>query len=260
MQEFGQYRIDGLIGTGGMGEVYRAYDTRRDREVALKLLPTALSGDADYQRRFRREAYAVAKLREPHVVPIHDYGEIDGRLYIDMRLVDGQSLGRLIAESGPLAPRRAANLIGQVAEALDAAHADGVVHRDIKPTNILVTPSEFVYIVDFGIAHAVGHSAGRPTLTGATLGTLDYMAPERFESHPVDPRTDVHAAGAASNSSDRSPMTALPAARKPRGRRPMRLFALRVFPDPDSRPARHALPHLGGGDALILCDVVAVRR
>ena len=192
MQEFGQYRIEGLIGSGGMGEVYRAYDTRRDRQVALKLLPTALSGDPEYQRRFQRESYAVARLREPHVIPIHDYGEIDGRLFIDMRLVDGPNLGNLIADTGPLPAARAVNLVSQVAEALDAAHADGVVHRDVKPSNVLVTPSDFVYVVDFGIAHAVGHTRSRLTMTGATLGTLDYMAPERFESHPVDPRTDVY--------------------------------------------------------------------
>ncbi|MBA3908189.1 MAG: serine/threonine protein kinase, partial [Pseudonocardiales bacterium] len=192
MQEFGQYRIEGLIGSGGMGEVYRAYDTRRDREVALKLLPIALSDDPEYQRRFQRESYAVARLREPHVVPIHDYGEIDGRLFIDMRLVDGPSLAAAIADGGPMAPARAVNLISQVAEALDAAHTDGVVHRDIKPSNILLTHSDFVYVVDFGIAHAVGQTRSRLTMTGATLGTLDYMAPERFESHPVDPRTDVY--------------------------------------------------------------------
>ena len=192
MQQFGQYRIEGIVGSGGMGEVYRAYDTRRDREVALKLLPTALSDDPEYQRRFQRESYAVARLREPHVIPIHDYGEIDGRLFIDMRLVDGPNLGTLISRGGPLAPERSVSLISQIAEALDAAHADGVVHRDVKPSNVLVTANDFVYVVDFGIAHAVGHTRSKLTMTGATIGTLDYMAPERFESHPVDPRTDVY--------------------------------------------------------------------
>ena len=192
MQQFGQYRIEGIIGSGGMGEVYRAYDTRRDREVALKLLPTALSDDPEYQRRFQRESYAVARLREPHVIPIHDYGEIDGRLFIDMRLVDGPNLGALIERGGPLPPERAVSLVSQIAEALDAAHADGVVHRDVKPSNVLVTANDFVYVVDFGIAHAVGHTRSKLTMTGATIGTLDYMAPERFESHPVDPRTDVY--------------------------------------------------------------------
>ena len=192
MQQFGQYRIEGIIGSGGMGEVYRAYDTRRDREVALKLLPSALTDDPEYQRRFQRESYAVARLREPHVIPIHDYGEIDGRLFIDMRLVDGPNLGALIGRGGPLQPERAVSLISQIAEALDAAHADGVVHRDVKPSNVLVTADDFVYVVDFGIAHAVGQTRSKLTMSGATLGTLDYMAPERFESHPVDPRTDVY--------------------------------------------------------------------
>ena len=191
MDQFGQYRIEGLIGSGGMGEVYRAHDTRRDRTVALKLLPDALSADADYQRRFRRESYAVARLREPHVIPIHDYGEIDGRLYIDMRLVDGQSLAALLA-GGPLPPERAVTIVAQVAEALDAAHASGLVHRDIKPSNILVTPADFVYVVDFGIAHAVGHTLSRLTMSGAAVGTLDYMAPERFDNRPIDARTDVY--------------------------------------------------------------------
>ncbi len=189
MQQFGQYRIEGIIGSGGMGEVYRAYDTRRDREVALKLLPTTLSDDSEYQRRFQRECDAVARLREPHVVPIHDYGEIDGRLFIDMRLVDGPNLGTLISRAGRLPPERSVSLVSQVAEALDAAHAEGVVHSDVKPGNVLVTADDFVYVVDFGIAHAVGHAGSTLTMTGAIL---DYLAPERFESHPVDPRTDVY--------------------------------------------------------------------
>ncbi|WP_018332173.1 serine/threonine-protein kinase [Actinomycetospora chiangmaiensis] len=193
MTRFGQYEVGELIGQGGMGEVHRAYDTRRNRDVALKLLPESTSKDPIYQRRFRQESDAVARLREPHVVPIHDYGEIDGRLYIDMRLVDGQCLARLIADEGPLEPERAVALIGQVAEALDAAHAEGLVHRDVKPSNILVTPTGFAYVVDFGLAHAAGHTRSWATVSGATLGTLDYMAPERFENKEIDARTDVYA-------------------------------------------------------------------
>ncbi|MDL5158355.1 serine/threonine-protein kinase [Actinomycetospora termitidis] len=193
MKLFGQYEIGELIGQGGMGEVHRAYDTRRNRDVALKLLPESTSKDPAYQRRFRQESYAVAKLREPHVVPIHDYGEIDGRLFIDMRLVDGQPLAQLIADTGPLGAERSVALVNQVADALDAAHGEGLVHRDIKPSNILVTPTDFAYVVDFGLAHAAGNTRSWATVSGATLGTLDYMAPERFENKEVDARTDVYA-------------------------------------------------------------------
>src|ERR1700750_1170217 len=134
-RQIGDYRLDHLLGVGGMGEVYQAYDSHRDRYVALKLLPEAFSGDEDYLRRFRRESHVAARLRDPHVIPIHDFGEIDGRLFIDMRLVDGGDISALLDKDGRIAPQRAVNLVGQVAEALDAAHADKLVHRDIKPSN-----------------------------------------------------------------------------------------------------------------------------
>ena len=190
--QVGNYRIDYLLASGGMGEVYKAYDTRRDRYVALKLLPEALSGDQEYLKRFQRESHVAARLREPHVIPIHDFGEIDGRLFIDMRLVDGIDIRMLLDENGPIAPQRAVKLLSQVAEALDAAHADDLVHRDIKPSNILVTPSDFVYVVDFGIARLIGARQTSLTITGATIGTMDYMAPERFAGHVVDGRADVY--------------------------------------------------------------------
>jgi serine/threonine-protein kinase len=189
---FGHYELHELLGAGGMGEVWRARDTRFDRLVALKLLPEALDRDAEFSARFRRESHVAARLREPHVVPIHDYGEIDGRLYIDMRLVDGRDLGRVLREDGPLPPARTVALLGQVAEALEAAHADGLVHRDVKPGNVLVTPSDFVYVVDFGVARSIGSTSTALTLTGVTVGTLDYMAPERFTDQPIDGRVDVY--------------------------------------------------------------------
>src|ERR1700761_517211 len=139
-----------------MGEVYKAYDAHRDRYVALKLLPGALSGDREYLKRFRRESNVAARLREPHVIPIHDFGEINGQLFIDMRLVDGADIRTLLGDHGPPEPRRAVNLLGQGAQALDAAHADNLVPRDIKPSNILVTSNDFVYVVDFGIARPMG--------------------------------------------------------------------------------------------------------
>ena len=192
LRQVGNYRLETLLGVGGMGDVYRAYDTHRDRYVALKLLPEALSGDQEYLARFRRESNVAARLRDPHVIPIHDFGEIDGRLFIDMRLVDGSDIATLLKRNGRIAPQRAAYLISQVAEALDAAHADHLVHRDIKPSNILVTSSDFVYVVDFGIARSFGGRQTPLTHTGAYIGTLDYMAPERFIGHDIDGRADVY--------------------------------------------------------------------
>ncbi|WP_281360625.1 serine/threonine-protein kinase [Lentzea indica] len=156
-ETFGPYRIEQLLGRGGMGEVHRAYDTAHDRLVALKRLSPGIHDDADYRARFRREAQIVARLREPHVIPIHAYGEIDGRLYLDMRLVEGRDLSDILRE-GTVEPARAVRIVEQVASALDAAHADGLVHRDVKPSNILVTSGDFVYLVDFGIARSVSPS------------------------------------------------------------------------------------------------------
>ncbi len=191
-RQVGNYRLDSLLGSGGMGDVYKAFDTHRDRYIALKLLQEALSGDPEYLQRFQRESNVAARLRDPHVIPIHDFGEIDGQLFIDMRLVDGADIAALIGESGRIAPERAVYLVSQVAEALDAAHADHLVHRDIKPSNVLVTLSDFVYVVDFGIARSIGSRQTPLTITGTTIGTWDYMAPERFEGHAVDGRADVY--------------------------------------------------------------------
>jgi YVTN family beta-propeller protein len=192
LRQVGNYRLERLLGAGGMGEVYQAYDTHRDRYIALKLLPGALSGDREYLKRFQRESHVAARLRDPHVIPIHDFGEIDGQLFIDMRLVDGADIGVLLDTYGRIAPQRAVYLVSQVAEALDAAHADHLVHRDIKPSNILVTSSDFVYVVDFGIARPMGGQQTSLTITGATVGTLHYMAPERFTGQDVDGRADVY--------------------------------------------------------------------
>src|SRR6185312_4887375 len=126
-----------------MGEVYQAHDTAKNRTIALKILADQLSQDETFRARFLRESHAAAILQEPHVIPIHDWGEIDGSLYIEMRLVQGQTLLELIA-NGPLTPARAVAIISQVAAALDAAHAEGLIHRDIKPQNIIVTAADFV--------------------------------------------------------------------------------------------------------------------
>lgn len=188
-QPFGHYRLLTLLGRGGMGEVWRAHDTETNRVVALKLLP-ANSLDKDFEQRFRREALAAAALNEPHVVPIHRFGEIDGRLYVDMRLVEGSDLEAILA-TGPLVPIRAVAIIEQVAAALHAAHQTALVHRDVKPSNVLVTKSDFAYLIDFGIARTASEAG--LTSPGTTIGTLAYMAPERFSTNEIDPRIDVYA-------------------------------------------------------------------
>ena len=189
---FGHYQLQELIGRGGMGEVWRAYDTRTDRIVALKVLPAHLADDATFQQRFRRESQAAAGINEPHVVPIHGYGEIDGRLYLDMRLIEGRNLGTILNDTDkPLTPTFAVKVAEQVAAALDAAHEAGLIHRDIKPSNILITEREFVYLIDFGLARTAG-DAGLTT-AGSTLGTMAYMAPERFEGKQVDSTADIYA-------------------------------------------------------------------
>ncbi|MEU2014353.1 serine/threonine-protein kinase, partial [Nocardia sp. NPDC019302] len=187
---FGPYELRSLLGKGGMGEVYEAYDTVKDREVAVKLLSEELAKDPMYQLRFRRESQAAARLAEPHVIPIHDWGVIDGVLFIDMRLVRGADLRTLLRGQGPLSPARAVGIIEQIASALDAAHASNLVHRDVKPANILVTDADFAYLADFGIAHTEGDSA--VTLVGMAVGSYIYMAPERFDVGPVTGRADVY--------------------------------------------------------------------
>jgi len=195
-RQFGPYRIESLLGQGGMGEVYRAFDTEQDREVALKVLPEHLAADHVYRERFRREAHLAARLNEPHIVPTHRFGEIDGRLFLDMRLVHGRDAAAVLAQEGRFQPVRAVSIINQVARALDSAHADGLVHRDVKPSNVLLTgegDDEFVYLVDFGIARSTSDTSWWAlTQAGAALGTFDYMAPERFLEMPIDKRVDVY--------------------------------------------------------------------
>lgn len=186
---FGKYNLTRLLGKGGGGAVYEAYDTGKGRTVALKILAEELSTNDTFRTRFQRESQAAAMLQEPHVIPIHDWGEIDGSLYIDMRLVQGQTLLDLIGQ-GPLTPARAVDIIGQVAAALDAAHGEGLIHRDVKPQNIIVTPADFVYLVDFGIAQTKGDP--RLTTVGTQIGTLNYMAPERFNDRATTPAVDVY--------------------------------------------------------------------
>ncbi|WFN93726.1 serine/threonine-protein kinase [Gordonia sihwensis] len=187
----GPYRLVRLLGRGGMGEVYEAIDTVKDRTVALKLLPPGLAGDDAFRARFMRESQTVARLNDPHIIPIHDFGEIDGRLFLDMRIVHGRDL-RARIDDGLRDPGLAVHVIEQVAAALDTAHASGLLHRDVKPENILLDGRDFAYLADFGLAQAAGQT--RLTSTGMAIGSFAYMAPERFGSEtPVSPRSDVYA-------------------------------------------------------------------
>ncbi|WP_371856459.1 serine/threonine-protein kinase PknD [Nocardia anaemiae] len=191
-QTFGRYRFLSLLGQGGMGQVWRAHDSLTNRVVALKLLPERFADDEQLRERFRRECRAVAQLTEPHVIPIHDFGDIEGRLYLNMRLIEGTDLRKVLSREGALSPRRAVAIIAQVAGALQAAHDAGLVHRDVKPTNILLGADEFAYLIDFGIAHAADDRT--LTTTGETIGTVAYMAPEEIGSDvKADARVDVYA-------------------------------------------------------------------
>lgn len=191
---FGPYILTAVLGRGGMGVVYRAFDTVKGRTVALKVLIPELATDRAYQDRFRRESKRAARLSEPHIIPIHDYGQIDGRLYIDMRLVEGIDLAALLDRDGPMPPAAAAWITAQVASALDAAHGDGLVHRDVKPSNVLITghgkSMPFAYLIDFGIARVT--SSASLSTSSSTVGTVAYMAPERFAGSPGDCRADVY--------------------------------------------------------------------
>ena len=189
-EPFGRYRLLELLGRGGMGEVWRAYDTAIDRIVALKMLLPHFAKDPDFEQRFRREARAAARLDDPHIVPIHDVGEIDDRLYVTMRLINGTDLQTMI-DNSPLEPGRAVSIIEQIASALNSAHKVGLVHRDVKPSNILVDENGFAYLIDFGIARAADDT--RLTSAGSAIGTWAYMAPERFSSGEIHPSSDIYA-------------------------------------------------------------------
>jgi DNA-binding beta-propeller fold protein YncE/tRNA A-37 threonylcarbamoyl transferase component Bud32 len=200
-QDFAGHRIEAEIGRGGMGVVYRARNLALERERALKVVAPALSADAGFRERFRRESRLAAQVEHPNVVAVHDAGEERGRLYIAMRLVDGTDLRRLVEDQGPLEPGRAAAVIRDVAAGLDAAHERGLVHRDVKPSNVLVESdrgTERAFLTDFGISRSVGADTIL-TSAGAFLGSVDYVAPEQIEGEDVDGRVDVYALGAVAH-------------------------------------------------------------
>jgi serine/threonine protein kinase len=192
----GDYRLDALVGHGGMGAVFGATQLTLHRRVAIKIVLPDRMFDLDLRERFIREARVAAAIEHPNVVPIYDVGAVDDVLFIVMRFVEGTSLAETLRKDGPLDPERAVRIFGQVAQALDAAHDLGVVHRDVKPNNILITRHggvEYAYLADFGLARFIAQTG--LTRTGEALGTLPYMSPEQLMGQAVDARTDVYALG-----------------------------------------------------------------
>ena len=187
---FAGYRVESMVGRGGMGVVYRATDLSLQRPVALKLIAPELAENERFRERFLREPRLAASLDHPHVIPIHEAGEHDGQLYLAMRFVEGEDLKTLLVREGSLTPERALAILAQIADALDAAHRRGLVHRDVKPANVLLDEDGHAYLTDFGITKALGDAS---TDTGRMVGTLDYLAPEQIRGGRVDGRTDCYA-------------------------------------------------------------------
>jgi serine/threonine protein kinase len=191
--------LESVAGRGGMGVVYRARQVRPDRVVAVKVIAPEVANDPTFCARFRRESTIAAQIEHPNVIPVYAAGEEDGVLFIAMRFVSGTDLRTLIADNGRLNAQRATSIIDQVGQALDAAHSQGLVHRDVKPANTLIAPlggRDHVYLTDFGLTrHAESSGGATLTGTGQFLGTIDYVAPEQARGERVDARTDVYALG-----------------------------------------------------------------
>jgi len=192
--EIAGYRIDRLIGRGGMSVVYLAEHLRLGRKVALKVLATELAQNEGFRERFLRESQVAASIDHPNIVPIYDADDTEGLLYIAMRYVEGTDLKGLIRSEAPIDPIRTARIVSQIASALDAAHANGLVHRDVKPGNVLLTTEEHVYVSDFGLTKRALSVSGL-TRTGQLVGTIDYVAPEQIKGDPIDGRADVYSLG-----------------------------------------------------------------
>ena len=180
-----------MLAHGGMGIVYRATQTSFGRPVALKVLPPDRANDPEFRARFQREWQMAASIEHPNVIPVYAAGEEGDQLYLVMRLVEGTDLQRLLRDRGPLAPGDAAAIVAKVGSALDALHAAGLVHRDVKPGNVLLEDTGRVFLSDFGLSRLEA-SAGELTETGRWMGTVDYAAPEQLEGRRVDARADVY--------------------------------------------------------------------
>ena len=189
----GRYRVVGRIGSGGMADVYCAEDLQLGRNVALKVLHSRFAADAEFRERFRREARSAAGLNHQNVVSIYDRGEWDGNYYIAMEYLDGRSLKEIVQRDGPLAPDYAIDLTVQVLRAARFAHARGIIHRDIKPHNVIVDEEGRAKVTDFGIARAAG--ASDMTQTGSIMGTAQYLSPEQAQGHAVSAASDIYSIG-----------------------------------------------------------------
>jgi serine/threonine protein kinase len=191
---FAGYEVENVVGSGGIGILYRARQLRLDRPVALKLVEPEVAADPVIRERLRRETRTVAALDHPNIVPLYEAGEEDGTVYIVTRWVEGTELGEVIRRESPLDAARAARFAAQLAWALELAHEKGLVHRDVKPSNVIVTEEDHVYLTDFGLAKRAGSASG---LTGANqmLGTVDYVAPESIEGNEPQAAGDVYGLG-----------------------------------------------------------------
>src|SRR5213078_4530844 len=192
----GRYELVRHVARGGMAEVYLAHDKLLDRPVALKVLFPELSVDPSFVERFRREAQSAANLNHPNIVSVYDWGEQDGTYFIVMEYVDGRSLADILRTEGPLHPQRAAEVASDIAAALGFAHRNGVIHRDVKPGNVLISPTGQVKVADFGIARALDAAADdNLTKVGSVMGTATYFSPEQAQGLPLDPRSDLYSLG-----------------------------------------------------------------
>ncbi|MCW2523524.1 MAG: hypothetical protein JWO63_1859, partial [Frankiales bacterium] len=199
----GRYEIGELLGYGGMAEVHKARDLRLGRDVAVKVLRSDLARDPSFQNRFRREAQAAAGLNHPSIVGVYDTGEdgdpagVDDAVspYIVMEFVEGRTLREVLKSEGPLPPRRAMEIVAEICAALDFSHRSGIVHRDVKPGNVMITDTGAVKVMDFGIARALADNAATVTATSAVIGTAQYLSPEQARGESVDARSDVYSTG-----------------------------------------------------------------